>query len=97
MKQKWTRLLALVLAAAAAVGASALPEQVFVHDSDIRYAGSDYGRMQSAEAAYTNMFNTHRLYQVCGLYQTLGGLFTYTAYTGDIIRGITHQRLHVYE
>ena len=37
----------------------------------IRYAKSDYGRMQSAEAAYENMFNTHRLYQVCGLYQTL--------------------------
>lgn len=70
-KLKWSSgVLALVLAVAASVGASALPEQVFVHDSDIRYAGSDYGRMQSAEAAYTNMFNTHRLYQVCGLYQT---------------------------
>jgi len=39
-------------------------------DSGIRYAGSDYGRMQSAEAAYENMFNPHRLYQVCGVYQT---------------------------
>lgn len=63
-------ILALVLAASAAVGAAALPEAVFVHDGEIRYAGSDYGRMQSAEAAYDNMFNTHRLYQVCGLYQT---------------------------
>ena len=27
--------------------------------------------MQSTRAAYENLFNTHRLYQVCGLYQTL--------------------------
>ena len=62
--------LAGVLAAAAAVGAFCLPQAVFVHDKGIQYAGSDYGRVQSAEAAYENMFNTHRLYQVCGLYQT---------------------------
>jgi len=65
-----------VLAAAMVLSASCaawtLPEAVFLHDSSIRYAGSDYGRAQSAEAAYTNMFNTHRLYQVCGLYQTAG-------------------------
>ena len=47
-----------------------LPQKVFEQDEGIRYAGSDYGRMQSAEAAYENMFNAHRLYQVCGLYQT---------------------------
>ena len=58
------------LAVLAAVGAVFLPEAVFVNDSSIRYAGSDYGRAQSAEAAYDNMFNVHRLYQVCGLYQT---------------------------
>ena len=46
-----------------------LPQKVFEEDEGIRYAGSDYGRMQSAEAAYENMFNAHRLYQVCGLYQ----------------------------
>lgn len=62
---------AAAVAAMAAVGAFCLPEAVFIHDSDIQYAGSDYGRAQSAEAAYDNMFNTHRLYQVCGLYQTL--------------------------
>ena len=71
-KNKWWRsLLAAVLAVCAAVGAYFLPEMVFLHDSSIQYAGSDYGRAQSAEAAYDNMFNTHRLYQVCGLYQTL--------------------------
>lgn len=62
---------AAMLALAAALGAYSLPDAVFVNDSSIQYAGSDYGRAQSAEAAYDNMFNTHRLYQVCGLYQTL--------------------------
>ena len=54
----------------ASIGALFLPEAVFLDDGGIQYAGSDYGRSQSAEAAYDNMFNTHRLYQVCGLYQT---------------------------
>ena len=62
---------ATLLALSAAAGAFFLPEAVFLHDSSIQYAGSDYGRSQSAEAAYDNMFNTHRLYQVCGMYQTL--------------------------
>jgi len=69
-KAGWKNTAAAFLAAAAAVGAWFLPEAVFVNDSSIQYAGSDYGRAQSAEAAYVNMFNTHRLYQVCGLYQT---------------------------
>ena len=61
---------ALVLAVAAAVGAAHLPQVVFKNDSSIQYAGSDYGRAQSAQAAYENMFNAHRLYRVCGIYQT---------------------------
>lgn len=64
------RIVALVLVMGAAFWAWKLPERVFAQDADIRYAGSDYGRSQSAEAAYENMFNAHRLYQVCGLYQT---------------------------
>lgn len=59
-----------IVAVLACVGAVKLPERVFLHDAQIKYSGSDYGRAQSAEAAYENMFNTHRLYQVCGLYQT---------------------------
>ncbi len=63
---------AAALAAVAAITAAAnLPKSVFAHDSDIRYAKSDYSRVQSAEAAYTNMFNAYRLYQVCGLNQML--------------------------
>ncbi len=67
-----SRVFAVLLALAAGVGADWLPEAVFEEDKGIQYAGSDYGRSKSAEAAYNNMFNTHRLYQVCGLYQTLG-------------------------
>ena len=71
-KQKWsTGIVAAAVAIAASVGAACLPQAVFLQDGDIRYASSDYGRVQSAEAAYNNMFNAHRLYQVCGLYQTL--------------------------
>ena len=73
------------MGAAAALGAAVLAllllQIVFAKDSEIRYAKSDYGRMQSAEAAYENMFNPHRLYQICGLYQTLAkDLYTNTIY-----------------
>ncbi len=70
---------AAVLSVAAIAGAAALPKLVFYYDYQIlqngseadQLAGGDYGRMQSAEAAYQNMFNAHRLYEVCGLNQML--------------------------
>ena len=65
------RMAAGVLAVIAAVCMQDLPEQIFEDDGNIRYAKSDYGRMQSAEAAYENMFNAHRLYEICGVYQTV--------------------------
>ena len=64
------QLLSAGIAVMAAVGAWLLPQLVFLSDSSIRYAESDYGRVQSAEAAYENMFDAYRLYQVCGIYQT---------------------------
>ena len=69
-KRIWPRTAGVLLAMAAIVGLMQLPEKIFAGDGDIRYAKSDYGRMQSAQAAYENMFNTHRLYQLCGLYHT---------------------------
>ena len=67
----WKSRIAPSLCAVAAIAAAFfLPQAVFLSDSGILYAGSDYGRMQSAEAAYENMFSAHRLYQVCGIYQT---------------------------
>ena len=65
-----SRIVPSLCAVAAIAAAFFLPQAVFLSDSSIRYAGSDYGRMQSAEAAYENMFSAHRLYQVCGIYQT---------------------------
>ncbi len=67
----WRRcVFALVLAVLAIFTAKQIPYLVFQHDQQVRFAETDYGRSQSAEAAYRNMFNAHRLYQVCGLYQT---------------------------
>lgn len=72
---------ALLAAVAAVFLALNLPQQVFDHDEEIQYAESDYGRAQSAEAAYENMFNAHRLYQVCGIYQTaVKDLYTHFIY-----------------
>ena len=48
-----------------------LPEVLFEEDEKIKYAGSDYGRAQSAQAGYENMCNTHRRYRLCGLQHTL--------------------------
>ena len=74
---RWQRsrlgvLAAVMLAVAAIFGAAVLPNAVFYYDYQAlregseadRLAAGDYGRMQSAEAAYENLFNAHRLYQV---------------------------------
>ena len=63
-------LVAAVLAVGSICGMIFLPEAVFVNDKTVQYAGSDYGRAQSEKAAYTNMFSPHRLYRICGVYQT---------------------------
>ena len=69
-KSKLIPVLAAVLMTCSICGMIYLPEAVFVNDKTVQYAGSDYGRAQSAKAVYTNMFNTHRLYRICGVYQT---------------------------
>lgn len=61
----------VLVIAASALGMDVLPEALFAQDDKIKYAGSDYGRSQSAQAVYENMFNTHRLYRLCGLHHTL--------------------------
>ncbi len=60
----------VLLTALCVRGCLTTPAKVFEQDEAIQYAGSDYGRAQSAQAAYENMFSAHRLYQVCGLLQT---------------------------
>lgn len=59
-----------LLVLAALLSLQRLPPQVFVIDETVQYAESDFGRAQSQEAAYETMFNPHRLYQVCGVFQT---------------------------
>ena len=80
---------AVLVAALSIGGAAALPELVFYYDYQAlrngseadRLAAGDYGRMQSAEAAYKNLFNAHRLYQVCGLNQMLcKDIYTHVIY-----------------
>ena len=58
--------------AVAVATAVTLPNAVFAErmEDQYIYAGSDYGRSSSERVAYENMFNTHRLYRICGLYQT---------------------------
>jgi len=73
---RWKRkslklVLSVLVIAASAFGMDFLPELLFADDDKIQYAGSDYGRSQSAQAVYENMFNTHRLYRLCGLHHTL--------------------------
>lgn len=73
---KWKRngaklALSVLVIAASAFGMNFLPELLYANDDKIQYAGSDYGRSQSAQAVYENMFNTHRLYRLCGLHHTL--------------------------
>ena len=64
------RCLSGIMAVLALVLAFLMPRLTFLGDKDIKFARSDYGRSQSAEAAYKTMFNTHRLYEICGLHQT---------------------------
>jgi len=61
----------VLMIAASAFGMNMLPALLYENDDKIQYAGSDYGRSQSAQAVYETMFNTHRLYRLCGLHHTL--------------------------
>jgi phosphoglycerol transferase MdoB-like AlkP superfamily enzyme len=78
-RSKGTLAAAGAVAVCAVICALLLPQLVFFYDYQAlkegseadRLAAGDYGRMQSAEAAYENLFNAHRLYQVCGLHQML--------------------------
>lgn len=71
-QRKTVKLILSALAILAALfGMDALPDLIFEEDEKIKYAGSDYGRSQSAQAVFENMFNTHRLYRLCGLQHTL--------------------------
>ena len=65
-----SRIISGAVMLAAICSAVILPKILFQYDRQVQYAETDYGRAQSAEAAYTNMYSPHRLYQICGIYQT---------------------------
>ena len=67
----WKMAISVLVIVTSAFQMNGLPELLFADDEKIKYAGSDYGRAQSAQAVYENMFNTHRLYRLCGLHHTL--------------------------
>ena len=70
-KKSWgKRILSGILSVLCFGACLLMPLAATTGDQNIKFARSDYGRMQSAKAAYYNMFNAHRLYEICGLYQT---------------------------
>lgn len=67
----WIAIILLcVITVSGCVGIRILPKIIFRQDKEVQLAETDYKRSMSAEAAYKDMFNTHRLYQICGIYQT---------------------------
>lgn len=69
-KSNWKRTV-ICVGAAAVISAAALNLPKLAYRQDGEEQRTDYKRAQSVEAVYEDMFNAHRLYQVCGLYQTL--------------------------
>lgn len=69
-----------------------MPQKVFQQDAGVRYSGTDYGRAKSVQAAYEEMFNAHRLYEVCGLYH-MAAKDIYTNVIYPLTPGyVTHQK-----
>ena len=64
------RMVCLMTGIAAAVGLVAYPQAVFAQDASAWGLQSEYRRSLSREGAYTAMYDAHKLYQVCGIYQT---------------------------
>ncbi|MBS5650946.1 MAG: LTA synthase family protein [Clostridiales bacterium] len=60
----------LMAALAAAVGLFAYPQAMFRADANGWGYQSEYRRAMSREGAYTTLYDAHKLYEVCGIYQT---------------------------
>ena len=64
------RVTCLLLGLSAAVGLWAYPKSVFAQDANAWGLQSEYKRALSREGIYTTMYDAHKLYQICGVYQT---------------------------
>ena len=69
-KSSWKRTV-ICAGAAVVISVAALNLPKLAYSQDGEEQRTDYKRAQSIEAVYEDMFNAHRLYKVCGLYQTL--------------------------
>lgn len=61
----------LMLIAAAGLGLTTYPDMLFQKDADAWGLQEEYKRALSREAIYTTMYDAHRLYQICGIYQSM--------------------------
>ena len=66
------RVVCLLAALSAAVGLYAYPGVVFRQDDaqGVWGAQNEYRRAMSAEGVYTTMYDAHKVYQICGIFQT---------------------------
>ena len=64
------RLTCLMVGLSAAVGLFAYPQTIFTQDANAWGLQAEYKRALSREGIYTTMYDAHKLYQICGVYQT---------------------------
>ena len=64
------RALCLLTGISAAVGLFAYPTAALREDPSVWGVQDEYRRALSKEAAYTTMYDAHKLYRVCGIYQS---------------------------
>lgn len=64
------RMTCLMVGLSAAAGLAAYPALVFRQDGEAWGLQAEYKRAMSLEGIYTTMYDAHKLYQICGIYQT---------------------------
>ena len=69
-RPKRLRGVCLLLAATAAGSLFAYPQTIFQQDANAWGLQSEYKRALSREGIYNTMYDAHKTYQVCGIYQT---------------------------
>lgn len=64
------RMTCVMLGISAAVGLWSYPQTIFTQDANAWGLQSEYKRALSRQGIYTTMYDAHKLYQICGIYQT---------------------------
>lgn len=68
-KNIWLRSSYALVAVAAVVVLTFMPEWVFLRDLDVWGTRSEYGQANSYRATYTTMYDAGKVYNICGMYQ----------------------------